>query len=165
MLPPNLNALDTVVDFVRTTVHLTEAISVPFYTVVWGFLGGIAWCLCTPTYWTGKGLFNNNYFGWYVDLPWIGALRGAATSIIILSGLTAIAIPTCHVQVRLTELPFVVVATLCLASVVAGNSARYIWKLLDRTVRKIFKDESEMQSVQSSVGHGLIDNSNLEAEL
>lgn len=155
LLPLDLPWLDNTADIARATIRSTEAIGIPFYALVWGFLGGIAWCLYSATYWMGKGLFNSNYFGWYVALPFISALLGAATSTVILAGYTAVAVPEADAAGSLTQLPFAVVATLCLVSFVAGYSARSIWKLLDRTMRKIFKDDAEVQNVQSSVGRSL----------
>lgn len=158
VLPP-YGWLRTTSDFAASTVWSTEAIGIPFYTVAWGFLGGIAWCLYVASYWIGRVLFNSWYLAWYVCLPFVGALLGVATSTVILAGLTSVVLPDVNTSKDLSALPFSVVAALCLVSFISGYSARHIWRLLDRTVRKLLQDQPqshpEPQLSQSSVESNL----------
>ena len=47
---------------------------VPVFVLVWGFLGGVAWCLYGAADWSNRRLFDGHYFPWYLAHPWISAV-------------------------------------------------------------------------------------------
>jgi hypothetical protein len=132
------------------TVMMTGAVlHIPCYVYLWGFLGGTTWCLNYAALWSKKRLFDSHYLGWYIAHPWISAVLGGAVSLIILGGIssmstTAPATPTAA-------------ALLSLVSFVAGFSTNSMWKLLDRTVRKILGDESTMVKMHAAAPSLVVD--------
>ncbi len=140
----------------QSMVNSIQGLGIPFYAVVCGFVGAIAWCLYVAAKWTSKGLFNNYYILWYLTLPFVGAMLGAAAAMLILAGLSVITVPNPEGG-EIPSLSFAARMTLCLTSFVAGYSARYIWKQLDKGVRSVLRVGSDTQEIQDSVEKGLVD--------
>lgn len=115
---------------VTTTELMASPIfQVPFYVFVWGFLGGVSWSVYSAAYWSKRRLFDKHYLSWYLAHPWISAVLGGAVSLIVLGGLASLGTVDINVQPGSS--------ILSLVSFVAGFSTNSIWKLLDRTVRRI----------------------------
>jgi hypothetical protein len=102
----------------------------PFDVFVWGFLGGICWCIYCASYWSKRRLFDGYHLGWYVAHPWLSAVLGGTISLLILGGLVSLNGPTATASEPRAVL-------LILMSFVAGFSTNRIWKLLDRNIRKL----------------------------
>jgi hypothetical protein len=111
-------------------------LQVPCYVFVWGFLGGVSWCIYHAAYWSKRRLFDRSYLPWYVAHPWISAVLGAAVSLLILAGLTGLAFAGADRDVpeslRIWNLP--ASALLSVTSFAAGFSTHSLWKFLVRTV-------------------------------
>ena len=115
-----------------TSLAKLESITVfyvPLFVLVWGFLGGVAYCLYGAAYWSNRRLFDAHYFPWYLAHPWISVVLSGAMAILIIGGLSALG----------TFDPRSVqgVAVLSVTSFIAGFSTHEFWKILDRTIKKI----------------------------
>jgi hypothetical protein len=118
---------------------------VPLFLFVWGFLGGIVWCLYSAAYWTRARLFSKQYVAWHIAHPWVSAVLGAGASFLVFAGLAGITGSALDIeQIRSsaegTAYPSVLMATLAVISFVAGFSTRHLWNILDQSVRRLFGD-------------------------
>jgi hypothetical protein len=107
----------------------TTIFHVPLYVLLWGFLGGVSWCLYSAAYWSNKHLFDTHYFPWYLANPWISAVLSGAVAMLIIGGLSAVG--------EFDPASTAGIAILSVTSFVVGFSTHKFWKLLDRTVAKI----------------------------
>ena len=114
----------------------------PIYTLLWGFVGGAAWCLDWAALWARKRVFDIHYLPWYVVHPFVSALLGGATALLILAGLSAVAqIGQGSYQETMT-----LIAVLSVISFSVGVSTHYIWRKLDSTLRKALGEDSSKQN-------------------
>ena len=123
----------------------------PLYVFVWGFLGGVAWCMYSAAYWTTRRLFDRYYLTWYIAHPWISAVVAGAVSLVFYAGLVAIAPSD-------TDPGIAFAATISVVSFVTGFSTKYIWGVLDRNVKKLLGDtggeRSEIEDISVDLpGH------------
>jgi hypothetical protein len=119
---------------------------VPGYVFVWGLLGGISWCLYWASHWSKQRLFDRYYLSWYVAHPWLSALLGGTVALLIGGGLASVgAAPEPTAPTR--------AALLSLASFFAGFSTNMIWKLLDRSARKLLgaEEKGKLEEVSTAV--------------
>lgn len=125
----------------------TKVFQVPVFVILWGFLGGVAWCLYGAAYWSNRRLFDSHYFPWYIAHPWISAVLGAVMALLILGGLSSLGTfdPTTDVGVAL----------LSVVSFVAGFSTHKFWKLLDRSVAKLLGEKESERTIQEEAEKAL----------
>jgi hypothetical protein len=100
--------------------------------LLWGFLGGVVWCMYGLGYWYSRRLFDKHYLFWYILNPWIAAVLGGVFTLTILSGLIAAA------KGDLTG----GWAFLCLVSFVVGLATHDFLKMLVRIVTAVFTEAS-----------------------
>src|SRR5262249_40257888 len=43
---------------------------VPRFVFLWGFLGGVSWCIYNAAYWSKQRLFDPYFLHWYIAHPW-----------------------------------------------------------------------------------------------
>lgn len=123
----------------------------PLYVFIWGFLGGVAWCMYSAAYWTTRRLFDRYYLTWYIAHPWISAVVAGAVSLVFYAGLVAISPGDADPGIAFA-------ATISVVSFVTGFSTKYIWGVLDRNVKKLLGDtggeRSEIEDISVDLpGH------------
>ena len=109
-------------------------LQLPFYVLAWGFIGGSAWCIYSAAYWTKRRLFDRHYLAWYIACPWLSAAVGSAVALAVLGLFSMISSFNPNSQPG--------AAILSLLAFLAGFSANALWKLLDRTIRRIAGDKN-----------------------
>lgn len=125
---------------IATSELMTRPIfQVPLFVFVWGFLGGVSWSIYSAAYWSKRRLFDRHYLSWYLAHPWISAVLGGAVALIVLGGLASFGSFDANTQPGS--------AILALVSFVSGFSTNSIWKLIDRTVRRILDVKGSNRNV------------------
>ena len=85
-----------------------------------------------------KRVFDIHYLPWYVVHPFVSALLGGATALLILAGLSAVAqIGQGNYQETMT-----LIAVLSVISFSVGVSTHYIWRKLDSVLRDTLGEKS-----------------------
>jgi hypothetical protein len=121
---------------IEASTVMTNTLLVPLYVIVWGFLGGLSWCIYSAVDWSKRRLFDKHYFVWYLAHPWLSAILGGAISLLVIGGL--------HSLGAESESP-ARSALLSLISFFAGFSTNIVWKVIDRNVRKLLGDTDKQE--------------------
>ena len=140
----------------QSMVNSIQGLGIPFYAVVCGFVGAIAWCLICGCEVDQQGTVQQLLYPMVFDIAVCRRNVGRRRSDVILAGLSVITVPNPEGG-EIPSLSFAARMTLCLTSFVAGYSARYIWKQLDKGVRSVLRVGSDTQEIQDSVEKGLVD--------
>lgn len=111
--------------------------SVLVWAFIWGFAGGVIWCMYTGAFWTTRRLFDKNYLIWHIVHPWVCAVLGMAVCLLIYAGLAGLTTSATSAASS-TKPAESLVATIAVVSFVTGFSTKYFWRLLDRNVRRLF---------------------------
>ena len=119
--------------------------TVPLSVFIWGFLGGVAWCMYSGSYWTTRRLFDKHYIAWYIGHPWMSAVLGAAVSLLFYVGIVGLSDSDASGTTAFQ-------ATVSVVSFVSGFSTKYFWKVLDTGVRKLFGETGGERSVIEGTG-------------
>jgi len=133
------------------SIMADTTLKVPFYVFVWGFLGGVSWCIYCAAQAARFRLFDRYHLAWYFAHPWISAILGGAVACLVLGGLSGLGAMKSEDNVALATL-------LSLVSFVAGYSTTVVWKVLDKAVRKIFGDPDPIQRVHEQAQDHLLQN-------
>lgn len=83
-LPIGIFLYSSTMNMPLVDIMTSAMLQVPFYVFVWGFLGGISWCIYSAAYWSKRRLFDRHYLAWYLAHPWISAVLGGAASLLVL---------------------------------------------------------------------------------
>ena len=143
-LPVLLFVIILATDLSREDVVNSTFRTVPMFVFVWGFLGGVAWCMYSGSYWTTRRLFDKHYLAWYISHPWMSAVLGAAVSLLVYAGIVGLTNSDAS-----GSTPFH--ASVSAVSFVAGFSTKYFWKVLDANVRKLFGETGGERSIIEGV--------------
>jgi hypothetical protein len=98
--------------------------------LLWGFLGGVVWCMYGLGRWYSRRLFDWHYLFWYIVNPWIALALGGIFSLTILSGLIPATTPNAGQAGSL--------ALLYLVSFTVGLATHKFLKLLVRIITSLF---------------------------
>ncbi len=113
----------------------------PVYALLWGFVGGATWCLDAASYWAFKRTFDVHFLPWYVVHPIVSGMLGGAVTLLLLAGFASIAqIGNGSYQETMT-----LRAVISVVSFSVGVSTHYIWRKLDRTLRKVLGESDKAQ--------------------
>jgi hypothetical protein len=121
-------------DDIVKVMSAETVLHVPRYVFLWGFLGGVSWCIYSAAHWTKRRLFDPHYLPWYIAHPWVSSVLGGASSLMIIGGLHSL---TKGIEADKAVVP----ALLSLVSFLAGFSTHQFWKRLDKIVAKLFGGE------------------------
>jgi hypothetical protein len=98
--------------------------------LVWGFLGGVVWCMYGLSRWYSRRIFDWHYLFYYILNPWIALALGGVFSLTILSGLVTLATERGDQTGAL--------ALLYLVSFTVGLATHKFLKLLIRIIAALF---------------------------
>lgn len=113
----------------------------PFEVFVWGFLGGVCWCLYFACYWVKRRLFDCDYLAWYIAHPWLSAVLGGIISLLVGGGLASLS----GQAASPSEARAVILVVM---SFVAGFSTNRIWKFLDHTLCKLLGSDDKQDPLE-----------------
>lgn len=121
-------------------------LNVPIFSFIWGFIGGICWCLYSFTYWVKRRMFNQDYVIWYMLCPIVSSMVGSVTTLVVLGGLTTFGVPNTDSKggpIVLPEINYQLASILSIVSFLGGFSTQRFWTVLDSMVASILKIDKE----------------------
>jgi hypothetical protein len=101
--------------------------------LLWGFLGGVVWCMYSLGYYFSRRLFDWHYVVWYILNPWLAAALGGTFTLAVMSGLVGIISKVIGDTTTIGSQAF-----LNLVSFVAGLATHDFLNLLIRIVTAVF---------------------------